>query len=108
MSDDFMEEEFERDRNRAFRLSELVDLKCPWDVVRSQFHDLSRVELVVSVNDYGMGKLSRWLEVYGGNKWCISVKPKWIEEVMPEDAARAEMKRQGVREVKRLLYCHHQ
>lgn len=33
MSDDFMEEEFERDRNEAFRLSELVEARCPWDVV---------------------------------------------------------------------------
>lgn len=68
MSDDFMEEEFERDRNRTFRLYELIELKCPWNVVRSQFPDLSRVELVVSVNEYDGGKLSRWLEVYGGNK----------------------------------------
>ena len=108
MSDDFMDEEFERDRNRTFRLRELVELKCPWDVVRAHFPDLARVELVVSVNEYDYGRLSRWLEVYGdGGKWHTSLKPKWIDEVLSDDEARAEMKRQGAMEIKRILYyCH--
>ena len=107
MSDDFMEEEFERDRDRTFRLRELVELKCPWDVVRAQFPDLARVELVVSVNEYDGGKLSRWLEAYGdGDKWHTSLKPKWIAEMLSDDEAQMEMKRQGVSEIKRMLYCH--
>ena len=64
MSDDFMEEEFERDRSEAFRLRELVEARCPWDVVKRHFPDLDRVELVVSVNEYDGGRLSRWLEIY--------------------------------------------
>jgi len=105
MSDDFMEEEFERDRNRTFRLSELVELKCPWDVVRAQFPDLARVELVVSVNEYDEGRLSRWLEIYGnGDMWHTSLKPKWIDEIMSDKEALAEMERVGENEIKQILY----
>ena len=105
MSDDFMEEEFERDRNRTFRLRDLVELKCPWDVVRAQFPDLTRVELVVLVNEYYEGRLSRWLEVYGeGGKWHTSLKPKWIDEIMPDKEALAEMERVGENEIKQILY----
>lgn len=105
MSDDFMEEEFERDRSEAFRLSELVEARCPWDVVKRHFPDLDRVELVVSVNEYDEGRLSRWLEIHGnGDRWHTSLKPKWIDEVLPDDEARAEMKRRSVVDVKRILY----
>ena len=105
MSDDFMEHEFERDRNKAFRLRELVELKCPWDVVRAQFPDLTRVELVVSVNEYDGGKLSRWLEVYGDDdKWHTSLKPKWIGEIMSDKKALTEMERVGKNEIKQTLY----
>ena len=105
MSDDFMEDEFERDRNRTFRLRELVEARCPWDVVKRQFLDLDRVELVVSVNGYDDGRLSRWLEIYGnGDRWHTSLKPKWLDEVLSDDEARAELKQQGVVEIKRILY----
>ena len=105
MSDDFMEEEFERDRNEAFRLRELVEARLPWDVVKRQFQDLDRVELVISVNEYDKEKLSRWLEIYGnGDRWHTSLKPKWLDEVLPDDEARVEMKRHGVVEIKRILY----
>lgn len=105
MSDDFMEEEFEYDRNEAFRLNELVEARCPWDAVKMQFPDLDRVELVVSVNKYDDGRLSRWLEIYGnGDRWHISLKPKWIYVVLSDDEARVEMKRQGVVEIKQTLY----
>lgn len=107
MSDDFMEEEFERDRNMTFRLVELVELKRPWNVVRAQFPDLSRVELIVSGDEHAGGRLWRRLEVYGdGDKWQISFRPKWIDEVLPDDEAQMEMKRQGVSEIKRILYSH--
>ena len=45
MSDDFMEKEFEPDRDGAFLVGELVKLKYPWDVAKRLFPDLDRVEL---------------------------------------------------------------
>ena len=45
MSDDFMQKEFELDRDSAFLLGELVKLKYPWDVAKRLFPDLDGVEL---------------------------------------------------------------
>lgn len=80
-----------------------MESKCPWVVVKRQFPDLNRVELVVSVNEYDDGMLSRWLEIYGnGDRWHTSLKPKWIDEVLPDDEARDEMNRQGVVDIMRV------
>ena len=105
MSDDFMEEEFERDRNRAFQFRALMEQECPWDVISREFPDVVRVELVVSVIADAAGKLSRRVEIYEKNGSQISFRsPCWLDEEMSDKEALAEMSRLAVSEIRRELF----
>ena len=105
MSDDFMEEEFERDRNRAFQLRELMEQECPWDIINRAFPDVVRGELVVSVIEDAVGKLRRRVEIYEKNGSQVSLRsPGWLAEELPDKEALAEMSRLAVSEIRRELF----